>query len=547
MGTAPDGKSGTMDTLTGSRGQSLAIQSTLRQAAILIRDRPLCACCVAYVLGAGLDLWGLALNPAALGLFAACVPLAVVVTARSMPTTRWLRAPFICLCLGVCVAAGQMDVKPTDVSRLAGPHRVIVEGVTISEPRIYPFGCTLQMECRRVICGGRIARVTGKALVWQAAGAISTRPVATSDWIPLPGQRVRLGGHLSSINTLGPARASFMRRQGIYATLQSGKTDCIQILPGSEGDWRAGCIRVRNRLLAGMEPFLGRREMGALRGMLFHQTDEAPQGALDDLQRTGTMHIMASAGLHVGLVLGLCLATLSWLLPRRAAVGLTMVFLVAYCVACGGWPAVLRATLVAELGLAAWLLGRLPDIATCLALAATCMVVRNPAMLEDPGFQFTFLTVGVMLILIPAALKRSPEDSRRTWVDRLGEGATSMAWLSFGAQVGSWPLTLFYFGMVSFVGIPANILIVPLLALIIPLALLTGILGNLYAPFAVVPGFALQEMVHFLLWLAHQLGGLPGACLSMDGTPAVAVALYYGVLFGVVGWWRLRESVAVAR
>jgi competence protein ComEC len=297
-------------------------------------------------------------------------------------------------------------------------------------------------------------------------------------------------------------------------------------------------------MLDGLRPWLRAREYHALAAMLFHQKEGVPQDVLDDLQETGTIHILATAGLHVGLFLLCCMAVLRRVLPRRVAVMMAGLVLAGYCVACGGWPACFRATLVAELCLIAWLIGRLPDAATTLGLAAAGMLFLSPRDVADPGFQLSFGTVTTILVLLPALLSEPRAFGRpairmgRLAVQRMRE----VAWLSVAAQLGSWPLTALYFGVVSWIGVVANMIMVPLLALVIPAALVTALLGHTTTWLVVGPARLLDCLLRLMLGSAHVMAALPLGWSGVDAPPALAVAAWYAILLGAVGAWRVRRA-----
>jgi competence protein ComEC len=225
----------------------------------------------------------------------------------------------------------------------------------------------------------------------------------------------------------------------------------------SPGAYMAGWSDgIRQWILDGLRHCLDGPEMDALSGMLFHQNDHITDGVRDDLQQTGTIHIIATAGLHVGIFMAVCLFVLRWLFPRRTVIVLTMLLLVGYSIACGAHPAVVRATSVAELCLLAPLLGRLPDSLTCLCLAAALMVLLGPNALLDSGFQFTFATVGVILLVMPLWVRQQDADRSESLRSRIVHHAKSIAALSAAAQLGSWPLTAYDFNIISYAGFFAN-------------------------------------------------------------------------------------------
>lgn len=520
----------------------------------LIRKRPLAALCLCYLLGA------LAQVEAPVGervFLTSTGVLALLALARrrswrsnwrpGLPEWLSVLMPAAAFVAGVLFSATRLAVPATDVSHYTSPHFTAVRGVLMSRPRMLPFGVSAEMECWEAQQGSSWILVTGKTQLWGSRRA-SSGPDSGSTllWRRL-GQPLEVRGLLQPIISGSSAGADSLLRHQIYSTLKIGKGGRITPLQpdgvSAGGTLRGWCEEAMQWTLDGLGRELEPRERDALAGMLFHQQENMTPGTLDDLQKTGTIHIVATAGLHVGIFMGCCLFALRPWLPHRTTIWLTMALLAGYCVACGGWPAVFRATVVAELYLLARLLGRLPDPFTCLSLTAAWMVFLEPNALLDSGFQFTFATVGVILLVM--SRKRDPNQPKdNTLRGRVMQHVRGIAGLSLAAQLGSWPLTAYYFNIVSFVGLFANLLIVPLLIVIIPLAMFTAIVSHLLPRVAIYPGALLQDLIHLLLWIAHKLAAWPWGWRYMDNVSWPAVVFYYMAVAIGVGWLRMRWAAS---
>ncbi|MDQ2730111.1 MAG: ComEC family competence protein [Armatimonadota bacterium] len=515
----------------------------------ILRNHPLATLCLCYVAGA---MEVVAAPSGSQPVLASAGAFALLALAGGGGWRSGWRTPFgeriglllpiLAFAAGILLSTMRLIIPATDVSHYASAHFVTLRGTLVSEPRSLPFGTIAEMECQEVKRGTCWTAVTGKTQLWASKNFGAQLGGASMRRWPRLGEPVEVRGVLHPISGGSPAADNLLRRR-IFCTLRVGKGGRITPLPQDgfsvKGTLRNGCAGAAEWVQEGLSGWLQPRERDALAGMLFHRQENMTAGTLDDLQKTGTIHIIATAGLHVGIFMGCCLFVLSALLPRRTTLLLTMALLAGYCVTCGGWPAVFRATMVAELYLLARLLGRLPDPLTCLSLAAAWLVFLEPNTLLDAGFQLTFATVGVIL-LIMGSLHQTQYQRDQPLRSRMIEPVKGIAKLSLAAQLGSWPLVAYTFNIISFVGIFANLLIVPLLMLIIPLAMLTAILSHLMPWIAVVPGTTLQSLIHLLLWIAHQLAAWPPSWKYVDNVPAYAVVTYYAVVVVGLGWVRMK-------
>ena len=128
--------------------------------------------------------------------------------------------------------------------------------------------------------------------------------------------------------------------------------------------------------------------------MILGDRSKIPSGLRSLFIQTGTMHILAISGLHIGIVafiLDLLLKALR--IRRRLRFSAIILLLVFYCLLTGARPSVIRATIMAIVLLAGFLLRRENQISHSLALAGLIILIANPRQLFNLGFQLSFLSV----------------------------------------------------------------------------------------------------------------------------------------------------------
>jgi len=209
---------------------------------------------------------------------------------------------------------------------------------------------------------------------------------------------------------------------------------------------------------------------------------------------TGTAHLFAVSGLHVGLVAG----ALYWILGgigarNRWVRSLGAIFgVVLYCLMTGVSPSSLRATVMVAVVLLAVCLDRRPFQLNTLCVAAVVILALRPMDLWDAGFQLSFVVVFALLTLAPwwwgklsfwlMSDPLLPRDLRsrgercREAVALWGGGlvvANGAAW------VGALLLSITYFHLVSPVGFVANLVLAPCAMVLLGLGLVGGLLGGL--------------------------------------------------------------------
>ena len=230
---------------------------------------------------------------------------------------------------------------------------------------------------------------------------------------------------------------------------------------------------------------------GLLWALVSGERQAVPEDTAALLRRTGTAHLLAISGMHIGLVasaawgmtrwLSRPLAALAWPWPGRALPALAACAAAFGYASAVGWPVSARraATMVVAVA-AARLLGRQAKLWTLLGLSAAGITLSDPAQVGELGFWMSFGAVAGILSWSHAATRWLPPDRPR-WLGWLGGalGAT------LGATLGTLPVTAWVFQQLSPLTLLTNLVAGPLMAgVAVPAALAAGQLPGALGPLA---------------------------------------------------------------
>ena len=107
-------------------------------------------------------------------------------------------------------------------------------------------------------------------------------------------------------------------------------------------------------------------------------------------QTTGVFHVIAASGMNVSMLSGFLLAVLGRILRRQIALIVSIVAICFYAVLAGLEPSIVRASIMAGIAFTALLLGRQGTALWSLILTALLMLLFNPFLFRDIGFQLSF-------------------------------------------------------------------------------------------------------------------------------------------------------------
>ena len=192
-----------------------------------------------------------------------------------------------------------------------------------------------------------------------------------------------------------------LAREGVHYLMLRPE---VELVGGGQGSpplqW---LYRLRAEMAASLGRSLPEPHASLAQAMLLGIRSSLPSELRDDLAQTGTKHLVAISGLHVGILVGLVSLGSAAILGRRRQlyIVIPLLFVWAYALLTGFSPPVARAAIMASLYLWAVFLGRQRSGLTALSAAAAFMVVLDPDILAELSFQLSFLAMAGLLLLGP--------------------------------------------------------------------------------------------------------------------------------------------------
>ncbi len=228
---------------------------------------------------------------------------------------------------------------------------------------------------------------------------------------------------------------------------------------------------------------------------------------------------------------------------RMLGPGLALGGIIGYVILSGAGPAAIRAGIMGAILILARALGRDYDVLRALGLACFIMTLVQPTILWDVGFQLS--AVGTLGIAILGERLRAPLQAR-LGKGRVGRVAADVLAATLAAQIATFPIVALNFGIISFVSLPANLVLVPPLPLLIVLATLVAVVGAISPALGSIVGAVVWPLARAADGIIEGLAHLPGAYLAVGGIPTWLTPLWVIILGCVPLLWRAPERAAPA-
>ncbi len=443
----------------------------------------------------------------------------------NFPDGRWAGLLFISLPLSICFVPLKVPlwlvngflVALLQANNIFGSflapelsgQDILVEGVVSSIPQQRQYGQRFEFNIEASLSPGvLISDLPGKVrLNWYRS---KTEVDVGQRWQ----LRVRLKQPHGFMNPGGFDYEAWLFRHGIRATGYVRKSDDNRYLADVDGIiyW---LDRQRSSIARQIESTLVRGQFkGMIQALTIGLRDDISQQQWNVLLKTGTNHLMAISGLHVGLVAGLAFFVMRWLwgrsgwlllhLPaaKAGAVAAISVALI-YAALAGFSVPTQRALIMVVVFMLALISQRYHRPADGLLLAMMLVLFIDPLAVMDAGFWLSFAAVAMILLGMGGRLKQ-----RGLW----------WKWGRVHALIALalMPLTLLLFQKASIISPVANFVAVPIVSLlVVPLVLLAVLL----LPVASVLANILLQLADFflqLLWpLLSWLAALPSAQINL--------------------------------
>ncbi|TNE80218.1 MAG: ComEC family competence protein [Bacteroidetes bacterium] len=271
-----------------------------------------------------------------------------------------------------------------------------------------------------------------------------------------------------------------------------------------------------------------------LKAMLLGDQQDLDNELRSGFAQTGTLHLLAVSGMHVGILYLLIGFALKPIRNKWLQLFLSLLLLWTYAFLTGLSPSVQRAvTMFSMLGIGkTW--GRGSSIYNALAFAAFALVLADPYSMLQLGFQLSFLAVLGIVLFTPLFERLwSPENK---WLQKL----RTLLSVSLAAQVSTTLLSLYYFHHFPTWFLLSNVLLVPLAA-----PLMCGGIALLILQDIPILGEILALLCQALLQLIQVVNqGIQSLPLAYPGPvypSLIWICAGYSILILLLLWWKEQQ------
>lgn len=327
----------------------------------------------------------------------------------------------------------------------------------------------------------------------------------------------------------------YLENKQIYAQLYADVAD-IKIGSEIEKDIWYYSSKLRTRIIRNLEKNnFNKTELNVAIALIMGQQQDISPDIIRDYQYAGAVHILSVSGLHIGFILLFVTFILKPIPNTKRGSFLKLITILIslsiFGIIAGLAPSVVRSVTMFSFVAIGNHLRRSVNIYHTLLVSVLLILLFEPSFLFDVGFQLSYIALFFIIWLQPllsSIWKPKYKVSKYIW---------DILTVSFAAQIGTLPLSIYYFHQFPGLFFVTNLIIIPLLSII----MIIGVLVMLLAAFNMIPVFLSQ----LLEWSIYYLNKIINAIASLEQFIIQDIPLHfyllissYLLLFMIIIWFK---------
>ena len=485
------------------------------------------------------------LDPVFVLIFTAALFISAVITAKFF-SQKMVVDGLLCaivVSLGACLQSYQQeDFGSRKLIPLSENEMIVFEGVVAEEPSVRTNRTQFVLEVTKVGRAGILQHLNRRIILY-----------GKSDLLEHVAKQVEVGSVVYGKGVVDdyPRQRNpgefdygrYLELNGIHGIIVVKDTVALYVSQSTTRQWWTFTKNLRSQLLQSIDRMHSERSASFLRGLLLADRSKIPADVKQSFVETGTIHVLAVSGLHVGVVALMFYGFFGLLrLPRKMSVAATIAGLVFYMFLVGAPPSVVRATIMAIVLLIGPMIERKIDVYQSLSVAALILLLWDSNNLFNVGFQLSFAAVLSIVYFYPMFSRLIERLTEHTGRMRFIKPVLQLFAVSLAAQIGTLPFTAYYFDRVSIVSLAANVFVVPAVGLNVMLGFST--LGLSAVSTSLAENYAVLNdvLVSWLLEAVKYTAEVPYASVHTAQFEASFSLFYYA---GVLGLVNLQNRKAV--
>ncbi len=402
-------------------------------------------------------------------------------------------------------------------------RKVSLSGTICRDPDIRQKKTFLTVDSKSILLDNEFIETSGRVLIKIKS---STNRFNYGDYIRVEGY---LRAPYSNRNPGAFDYKRYLAQSNIHGLLNiRGPQDIKILFQEKENPFLAYIVYpVKHFILKVFRTTLRGAHQALLSGFVLGERRDIPDEIYQRFTDTGTLHLLAISGSNVGLVILFFFGFFRLVrLSRKLSILLTLPAIVIFSYVTNNQPSVVRASIMASIFLLAFFWEREKDLINIIAFSALLILFFSPLSLFDVGFQLSFgVTLGLVIFIVHPdsflhKIQLKFKGVLKNWI-------ILPVFVSFVAQISSYPILAYHFNQISLYAFVANLLVVPLVSVAVITGSLTVIAALISIKLAQILSAFNWSVLSFTLKVVEFFSDLPHATIDLPSPSSLFLVLYY--------------------
>lgn len=332
----------------------------------------------------------------------------------------------------------------------------------------------------------------------------------------------------------------YLRNKGYYLCISNGTIESGNHRPYSIEGFLYG---IKNRCTKIIDNSFDSESAGIVKAMLVADKSTLDKNIKKLYSENGIAHIMAISGVHVAIIGMTLYGFLRKLRIGRLISGtFSIAIIILYGIMTGMSSSTERAVIMLILSIAAEYFGRKTDAPTSMGFAMIIMVLGNPYVILDAGFQLSFAAITGVTVVAPqlrkllrmfkcfikeAYEKKKQKHKKIMSLRKMIIKLIDALVVGIGSFITTTPVIIYYYYQFPPYSILINLIVIPLVSLIVGGSILVVLTGLFFTGAAVVMTYPVRLILFGYKYLCIFASGLPGASVLVGHISIGMVFVYY--------------------
>ncbi|MDD4803555.1 MAG: ComEC/Rec2 family competence protein [Candidatus Pacebacteria bacterium] len=436
--------------------------------------------------------------------------------------------------------------------------KLTVEGIIFDEPIVKEIGSILIVDFKNIIFASSSVSVSGRGII-----KTDTYPeFKYGDLVKVTGELEKPENYLGSddsASTTDPSQiktqfepseignafhgsggtsfdyVSYLGKDDIFYKIDFAKTEFVSA--GHGNFIKTFLFKIKNSFIRNINKVISEPQSSLLSGILLGSKSSLDEKTSETFRIAGLSHLIALSGYNITIV-SEAIMKMFYFLPRNYGLSFGVFGVILFVLMSGSSSTAVRAGIMSLVVILANVTRRKYQVTRALIFAALLMIIINPKILVfDISFQLSFLATVAIIYVSPILKEKFHFVTERF---KLRETVSS----TISAQILVLPLIIYKMGLISFVTLPVNVLVLTLIPTLMLLGFFTGIFGYIWIvlsiPFAWVTWFLLS----YIIKVSELFAGLPFSHVEIKFFPVIFLVVSYII---IIFWIMYERQVEVSR